>query len=126
MSAPMDIAPIVVWAAGISTLLGLGTTIYNLLTSGARKNDTRIADLSCKLDDLEREHAAKLAEMDRRMQRNEDRLATVPSIEMMHRLELSMTTINGELGKFGEQLKPVAAIAERMQELMLERARNGS
>lgn len=122
----MDIGPLIVWASGISTLLALGTTLYNLMTSGARKNDTRLADLSCKLDDMEREQAAKLAEGERRMQRIEDRLATVPSIEMMHRLELSMSAINGELGRFGEQLKPVAAIAERMQEMMLERARGGS
>lgn len=136
MSGALDIAPAIVWAAGISTLLSLATTIWSYLTSGAKKNDTRIADLTCRIEeaekasekriaDLERHAQNKVAELERRMQRTEDRLSATPSVEMMHRLELSLSTMDGELGKINERLKPVAAIAERMQELLLAQGRNG-
>lgn len=119
----LNINPLVVWAAAISTLLGVGTTIYNLMTAGARKNDTRIADLTCKVDDTEKALTVKLTEGERRMQRIEDRLTTVPTAEMMHRLELNHATMMGELGMMSERLKPVAAIAERMQEVLMNNAR---
>ena len=76
--------------------------------------------------DLDKALGVKIAEGDRRMQRIEDRLSTVPSAEMMHRLELQLTSMSGELGKIDERLKPVAAISERMQELLMESARKGS
>lgn len=124
MTNPMDLGPFIVWASGLSTLLALGTTIYNMLTSGARKNDTRLADLSCKLDDVERALGQRMAEADRRIQRAEDRLSTVPTVEMMHRIELTLSSMSGELGKLDERLKPVAGIAERLQEMMLNAARD--
>lgn len=119
----MDIGPLVIWAAGISTLLSLGTTIWTMLTSGARKNDTRIAETAAGLAQLERATTAKLGEIDRHLQRHDDQFGQMPSIEMMHRLELSLTRLDGHIGKIDERLKPVTAIAERMQELMIEQAK---
>jgi len=107
----MNVAPLFVWVAGISTLLSLGITIWNLVTSGARVNSKRITD-----------HAKKIDLLQRQIDQFEDRIQRAPSIDMMHRLELSMTRIDGELGQLNERLKPVASIVDRMQELMLQQS----
>lgn len=101
----MDIAPLVVWAAGIGSLISLATTIWNIVTSGARTNAKRLHDHSKRLEHLERQ-------VDR-----------VPSQSAIHRLELTLTTLTGDLGRIEERLKPVASIAERMQELMIEQGK---
>ena len=42
---------------------------------------------------------------------------------MMHELQLSMTRMEGQMNTLDERLKPVAAIAERMQDLLIEQGR---
>ena len=42
---------------------------------------------------------------------------------MMHRLELSLARMEGHIDRLDERLKPVAAISERMQELLIEQGR---
>lgn len=114
MTEPLDIGPLVVWAAGASTLISLGTTVFAWLTAGSRKNDARIDKLGTRVDDLERE-----------VQTHGDKIDQLPNQEMMHRLELSLVRMEGHIDRMDERLKPVAAIAERMQELMLEQAKEG-
>lgn len=100
------------WAAGLMTLISLGTTIWNLVSSGSRSNAKAIAL-----------QAARIEALERKVERQADHLEQAPSAGTLHRLELALTVITGDLGKIEERLKPVAAIAERMQELMLEQAR---
>lgn len=103
-------APLMVWAAVILTLLNLGTTIWALLNSGTKRNETRIAAATAQVEVIER-----------RMQRVEDHVSGLPGGESMARLELSMAHLQGQLGVLDERLKPVASMAARMQEWMLEK-----
>ncbi|SOC19531.1 uncharacterized protein DUF2730 [Rhodobacter maris] len=114
MTGALDIGPVVVWAAGLSTLISLGTTIFAWLTSGSRKNDERLDRLVARVDELER-----------LVQTHGDKIDQLPNQEMMHRLELSLVRMEGHIDRMDERLRPVAAIAERMQELMLEQAKEG-
>jgi predicted nucleic acid-binding Zn-ribbon protein len=109
----LDIAPLMVWAAVVLTLLNLGTTVWALLNSGAKQNEEKISKLNATLDQTER-----------RLARVEDQVGHMPSTEMLQRLELSLERMEGHINVLDERLKPVAAIAERMQELMLEQARS--
>jgi|ACQI01.1.fsa_nt_gi predicted nucleic acid-binding Zn-ribbon protein len=104
---------IVVWAAGLSTIISLITTIWNMVSSGARANARVIA-----------EHGARLDKIERRADRLEQITENAPSREMLHRLELAITKLDGELGQLNERLVPVASIADRMQELLLLQGRD--
>lgn len=110
----LDINPLVVWASAIGTLLAVGTTIWNLITSGSSANAKAVSELVKRVETLERT-----------CERQAERIAVMPNQEMMHRLDVQLVKMDGELGRINERLKPVAAIAERMQELMLEQARTG-
>ena len=114
MTDGLDIAPIIVWVAALSTLLSFSTAVWTLLTSGARKNDKRIADLT---------ERAEMSE--RRLTRLEDQVTDLPNNATFHRLELSLTRMEGHIDRLDERLKPVAAIPDRMQELMLHEASKG-
>lgn len=67
----------------------------------------------------------RIDELEREVQTHGDKIDQLPNQEMMHRLELSVVRMEGHIDRMDERLKPVAAIAERMQELMLEQAKEG-
>lgn len=122
MTAGLDIGPLVAWASALSILLSCGTAVWTLLTSGARRNDKRLEAADKRMEEC----VARVEVLERQLQRHEDKLAQMPDITMMHRLELSLTRMEGHIDRLDERLKPVAAIAERMQELMIEDARGKS
>lgn len=60
----------------------------------------------------------------------EDRVAALenefrhlPDRGSVHTIQLSLSELRGEMRAMGEQLKPVAAISERLQEFLLEQAK---
>lgn len=108
----MDIAPLIVWAAGISTLLNFGVVVWNLISGPARQNSRRLSDLEVRVGQSEND-----------IHRLRDRIDLMPNTAALHQLELSMARMEGEIGRLVEKIGPVAAITERMQELMLEQNR---
>jgi TolA-binding protein len=108
----LDIAPLIVWIVGLSTLLSFGTTVWNLVNSGSKQNARRIGELEHLVEAL-RQEVTRLG----------DRLGQMPDQAMMHRLELSLARMEGHIDRLDERLKPVAAIAERMQEVLIEQGR---
>lgn len=110
--AELNIAPMIVWVIALSTLLSFGTTVWNLVNSGSKQNARRIGDLERRVEMQES-----------RLVRMADKLDLTPDQEMMHRLELSLARMEGNIGRLDERLKPVAAIAERMQEVLIEQGR---
>ncbi len=110
--ADLTLADAVVWAAAISTILSFGTTIWTILKSGSKENVRRLVALE-----------ARAARNDIEVQRLHDAVDQLPNAEMMHRLELSLARMEGHIDKLDERLKPVTAIAERMQDLLMEQGR---
>lgn len=108
-----ELQTIVVWAAGLSTILSLTTTVWNLVSSGPRANARVLG-----------EHAIRIDKVERRADRLEQIAENAPSRDMLHRLELSITKLDGEMGQLSERLIPVASIADRMQELLLLQGRD--
>lgn len=111
---PADTAfgDIIIWTAGISVLLSFGTAIWTVFSGPSRKNTSRIERVEAALTLLESGH-----------QRLRDRVDGLPNADMMHRLELSLARMEGHIDRLDERLKPVAAISERMQELLIEQGR---
>ena len=125
MSSPeiLNISPVLVWTMALSQLLTFGMTIWTMLTSGSKQNRQLIVQIGERMDRVERTETLHFGDVSRHIQRHDDQIAQMPSKEMMHRLELSLTRLDGHIGKIDERLKPVAAISERMQEIMIENAR---
>jgi hypothetical protein len=73
---------------------------------------------------------ADLGDLGKKVELLEDRVSKIegeiqhlPDKEITHRLELSLVEMKGEMAAMNEKLRPVAATAMRMQELLMERPR---
>ena len=109
MQAALDISPLILWIGALSVILSFGTAIWTIVSSPAKRNDTRIADVTKRCDLIEL-----------RAQRIEDNVGRLPSTDMMHRIEIAMARVEGHIDKLDERLKPVTSTVERLQEWMLE------
>jgi septal ring factor EnvC (AmiA/AmiB activator) len=65
----------------------------------------------------------KVDKAEDRIAKLENEFRHLPDRDSVHRIELSLSAVKGELKALGEQLKPVAAISDRLQEFLLEQAK---
>ncbi|HAU74420.1 Clp protease [Rhizobium sp. Root491] len=116
-----SVAALVALALG---LLNLFAAIRTLLSAGEKKLDERLGKVE-----------SKAIEYDRRIQSLENEVKHLPDRDTTHRIEMTMTQIMGRLdaqdaalaGRFSamdERLKPIQAIGERLQDVLIEQARN--
>lgn len=116
----MDISPLMAWISVLMALLAFGTSVWGIFSAPARKNGERLTQVE---KDLTAEIAALksfTSSTEATLIRLRDRVDGLPNADMMHRLELSLARMEGHIDKLDERLKPVAAIAERMQDLLIE------
>ena len=64
----------------------------------------------------------KLDKAEDRIAKLENEFRHLPDRDSVHRIQLALSELKGELRAVGEQLKPVASISERLQEFLLEQA----
>lgn len=107
-----EIANLIVWAAGISNLVALGTTVWNIVSSGARTNAKTLE-----------EHARRIELVTRQIELLEARLDRGPTPEAMQQILVALAKMEGQMEVFNERLMPVKAIAERLQEQALSEAK---
>ena len=112
MTAALDISPLISWIVALAAILSFGTSIWNIMGSGTRQNATRLAAVE-----------GRVSATERLVQHHTDQIDQMPGIDMMHQIELSLAKLHGDLGRLEERLKPLSAVVERMQELMIAEAR---
>lgn len=111
------------WVPLLVSIIALGTAGWNIITGPAGK-------LALVVKDLSKTVGEDVKTLDRRMDKAESDINTIttelrhlPDREATHRLEMAVQELNGRMGILDERLKPVAAISERMQEMMLAESR---
>lgn len=119
----MDISPLMAWVSVLMALLAFGTSVWGIFSAPSRKNSERLAV-------FEKETLAEILHLKEAQAVNEaalvrlrDRVDGLPNVGAMHELQLSISRMEGQIGMMGERLRPVVAIAERMQELLIEQGR---
>lgn len=108
----LNISPAVVWVIALSQLLTFALTVWNLVSSGSRANARTLET-----------HGEMLNAFDTRLSALEHSMREGPSRRDFHELDLRMTKLGGAMEVLTERLKPIEAISERLQELMLEQGR---
>ncbi len=107
--AQMSFADIVLWVIAVSSVVSFATVIWNIFSGPAKRNGALINSIE-----------QRLAAQDVEVQRLRDKVDALPNASMMHRLELALARMEGHIDRLDERLKPVSAIAERMQDLLIE------
>lgn len=116
----LDLAPLMSWIVAAMTIVNFAILLKGILSSGEKKLEERAA-----------KHEAKLVDHDRRIQTIENDMKHLPDKETTHRIEMTMLTIVGRLdkqdatleGRFSsmdERLKPIQAIGERLNDVLVD------
>lgn len=134
------------WLSFIALCVALGSPLVLLWLKSQFATKDEIAALRLQNSDLKKDCDAAIAKCSEqfapkdlgvqiaahaiRIDRIEDRTASVegemrhlPDKQTTHRLELAISDMRGEMRAMGEKLSPVAAIADRLQEFLLEQAK---
>lgn len=113
---PKEIALWVSLALGVVALLG---HLKGWINAGEKTLADKVKDAGARVkaaEDRLESHATRILSI-------EGELRHLPDRDGFHRLEMRMTELTGQLNTMTERLKPVEAIGERLQELLLERAK---
>lgn len=108
----LNISPLVVWAVALTQLLTFGIALWNMLSSGSRKNAATLEA-----------HGRMLHSLEERVSAVEHSLREMPRRDDFHALDKEMTELRGAMGVLGERLKPVEATLDRLHEVLLTEGR---
>lgn len=113
------------WAA---VVISVATLIYTILDGRGKKTAQKIRDidgrLASKADAMEVGHLAeKVDRVEDRMTTVEGEIRHLPDKDTAHNIELRVSDLTGQVGKLAEQLRPVTAMAERIQEALIEQVK---
>lgn len=100
------------WLGIFNTLLALGAIFYAWVSREGREAHAEVKIQREKIEKLE-DRVAKL----------EGEIAHLPDKDTAHRMEMAIARLEGRLETMDERLKPVASMAARMQDYMLENAK---
>lgn len=113
-----------------SILIGL-SFIFNVLVyrAGARKEELEeiradVGKVKTQLNEHVQAGTASRAAIADRLTVIEGEMRHLPDAHSAKRTEVALSEVRGELQVLSERLKPVAAISERLQEFLLEEAKD--
>ena len=87
--------------AAVGGLLGIAAMVYSWLTARSRANATELDDISKKVTALESE------------------IKHIPSKDVVHQLELSISKIEGDIHAMSQAFKAVERTAVRIESFLL-------
>lgn len=109
-----QIAP---WAAVLLSAIALYMSIRNRRDD---KETEKVGVVELQIGTV----AGKLDLLEDRVIRVESELDHMPDKDVTHRLEVALKSVEAEMGKLSERMKPIAAMADRIQEVMVDRGFN--
>lgn len=107
--ADTSVQVLLLWAVALSTVINLGTVIWNIFSGPSKRN-------GAKLD----EHSATLRQLDGRLSSIESAHRDMPKQKDFHESEMAMVALGGKIDVLTERLKPLEAVMERAQQWMME------
>ncbi|WP_296639161.1 DUF2730 family protein [Roseinatronobacter sp.] len=114
MSSTIDFTQLVTVSAGILTLLNLGTMIWMIFTGPARKLSGRVGELEDRVGDQEKRaerHAQQMTGLSQTVN-------AMPGKDQMHKLELALAGIRGDLSVIGATMEGNAKIMARFESVL--------
>ncbi|TIW27751.1 MAG: hypothetical protein E5V63_08135 [Mesorhizobium sp.] len=119
----MDITALMPWLLALNTLLSIGTVVYTVMTSGAKKTASdlethkRVAEERWNiLDGALDAHAS-------RIQSIEGEMKHLPDKDMVHQLQMTMKDIQIEMANVKAETQAATRSSRRIEEFLLDRAK---
>lgn len=117
------------WLGILALAVSVGGTLYAWLTRSGKEAGEHVAKLELQIkNDLKDRDLAlkdrddKINSLEDRVSRLEGEINHLPDRDTVHRMELSLSEMRGDLKAMTERLVPVASISDRLQEFLLGQA----
>lgn len=107
----MDLQLLMPWLLAATTILNLGTLVYNLMSSSSKKNAAAISDLT-----------ALMAAHGSRIQSLESDMKHLPDAKAVADLRLAISDLGGKIGRMEESQSNSARTINRVEEFLLKQA----
>jgi predicted nucleic acid-binding Zn-ribbon protein len=116
------------YAGYASAIVAVVMFIASIINNRSKANNDRVQKIETALGDKANAIAVsaltlKVDTVEDRLVRIESDLKHLPDTKVTHRMELAIESLRADVKVLAANLKPVSAIAERMQDEMLERGR---
>ena len=116
------------WAPWVSIAIAVAAFLYPILNGRSKKIDARLESIEAT-QKADREAAivrtaavqAEHSLVKDRVVKLEADMAHLPDKDVTHRLEMALADMKSEVGKLTERMKPIAAMADRIQEAMVDK-----
>ncbi|MER9211589.1 DUF2730 family protein [Mesorhizobium sp. M0663] len=119
----MDLTALMPWLLAASTLLNLGTTVFTLMTSGAKKTASDLEAHKTAVEDRCSGLDTKLDDYGSRIQSIESEMKHLPDKDMVHQLQMTMKDIQIEMANVKAETQAAARTSRRVEEFLLDRAK---
>ena len=115
-------------APWISSIIAAGALAYAIFGNRAKAHAQKIAAIEAGVGRVNNDIVLARQAIEMRVDRVEDRLTRVeaeiehmPDKDVTHRLEMTVGELRGDVKALTESIKPIRAIADRVQEAILDR-----
>ncbi|MGW1423635.1 DUF2730 family protein [Bradyrhizobium manausense] len=116
------------WAPWVSIVVALAAFLYPILNGRSKKIDARMASIE-ETQKHNHEQAllrtvavqAETATVRDRVTKLETEVEHLPDKDVTHRLEMLLAGVQTEVRGLSERVKPIAAMADRIQEAMVDK-----
>lgn len=122
----MDITQLMPWLLALNTLLSIGTVVYAVMTSGAKKtagdlekHKTDTEERWGLLDKILDDHAV-------RIQSIEGEMKHLPDKDLVHQLQMTMKDIQIEMAGVKAETQAAARTSRRVEEFLLRTGGDGA
>jgi uncharacterized coiled-coil protein SlyX len=116
----MELSSLLPW---LSPLIAVTALTYTILSNRSRAAKDEFVKFQERVTLKEEALLARIDQLEDRVSKTEGELKHLPDKETAHRLEMAVARLEGRLETMDERLKPVAAMAARMQDHLLDGAR---
>jgi uncharacterized coiled-coil protein SlyX len=110
------------WLTIAALAISCGTFVYTWLTGRAKQAHERIDKEQLDRKTSEAMLLSRIANLELRVAAIEADVEHLPDKDVAHRMEMAIVRLEGRLESMDERLKPVAAMASRMQDYIMEKA----
>lgn len=117
--ATLSLAPFIPWLSFLAAALAVGTTIWNIVNSGSKRNAERLSG-----------HGQRLIDHDQRITALEQAHNSMPTKDDMHSLHLGIAEMRGDMRELravlaasGEVMGRLDRVVTRHEDFLLEGAK---
>lgn len=116
-----DILPFVPQFLNLAISIGVG--VYAWFASRQKDHEDDIAAINTRIGALEQAHADRITELESDMRSVSEALKHLPDQESVHRVELQVERLGGQLNSVAKSVESIDRMAQRIDDFLREASR---